>query len=88
MTDKREGFEMCRCGCERRQHDKSGRCFSCINCIGFHDEEEHAHMNNTPDTLFGFPIVYDDTMPIGEIRFGPADEDWARRYVGMPPKES
>jgi hypothetical protein len=41
-----------------------------------------------PETLFGYPIVYDDKMPSGEITFGPADENWGRRYFGLPPKES
>jgi hypothetical protein len=39
-------------------------------------------------TLFGYPIIYSDKLPVGEITFGPADENWARRYFGLPPKES
>jgi hypothetical protein len=39
-------------------------------------------------TLFGYPIIYSDKLPVGEITFGRADENWARRYFGLPPKES
>jgi hypothetical protein len=45
-------------------------------------------ISGQPETLFGYPIVYDNKMPSGDITFGPADENWARRFFGLPPKES
>jgi hypothetical protein len=43
-----------------------------------------------PEKLFGYPIVYTEVADLagGDVTFGPADENWARRYFGLPPKES